>query len=219
MLAAGVDRPERRYAGAIAFFADGDKAAGYGEAMRHRLGNSALDRLAPYFAGAENLVTGANRADIHTYLPDDLLVKVDVASMAHALETRSPLLDHVLLEWAARLPSEVKMAGGTTKALFKAALAPYLPPEILRRRKMGFGCPIDLWLRRELKELAYDTLLSLAARQRGLFRPDFVERLLDEHCAYRANHHTRLWALLMLELWFRTWIDGEPVSAAIRPAA
>ena len=219
MLGASADRPEQRYAGAIAFFTDSDKAAGYGEAMHDRLGYSALDRLAPYFAGAESLVTGANRADIHTYLPDDLLVKVDVASMAHALEARSPLLDHVLLEWAARLPSAVKMAGGTTKALLKAALAPRLPPEILRRRKMGFGCPIDRWLRRELKELAYDTLLSPAARGRGLFRPDFVRRLLDEHCAYRANHHTRLWALLMLELWFRTWIDREAASAAVRPAA
>ena len=219
MLGATPDRPEQRYAGAIAFFADSDKTAGYGEAMRERLGRSALDRLAPYFAGVESLVTGANRADINTYLPDDLLVKVDVASMAHALEARSPLLDHVLLEWAARLPSNVKMAGGTTKALFKAALAPLLPPEILRRRKMGFGCPIDRWLRRELKELAYDTLLSPAARARGLFRPDFVRRLLDEHCSYRANHHTRLWALLMLELWFRTWIDGEAAGTAVRPAA
>jgi asparagine synthase (glutamine-hydrolysing) len=219
MLAAPAGRPEQRYAGAIAFFADVDKANGYGEAMRHRLGHSAVDRLAPYFAGAESLVTGANRADIHTYLPDDLLVKVDVASMAHGLEARSPLLDHVLLEWAARLPSEVKMAGGTTKALFKAALAPYLPREILHRPKMGFGCPIDRWLRRELKELAYDTLLSPAARCRGIFRPDFVQRLLDEHCAYRANHHNRLWALLMLELWFRTWIDGATTAAAVRPAA
>jgi asparagine synthase (glutamine-hydrolysing) len=219
MLAAPADRPERRYAGAIAFFGDADKDDGYGEAMRQRPAHSALDRLAPYFAGAETLVTGANRADIHTYLPDDLLVKVDIASMAHGLEARSPLLDHVLLEWAARLPSEVKMAGGRTKALFKAALAPFLPREILERRKMGFGCPIDQWLRHELKELAYDTLLSPTARRRGLFRPDFVRRLLDEHCGYRANHHTRLWALLMLELWFRTWIDGDAAGATVRPAA
>jgi len=102
-----------------------------------------------------------------TYLPDDLMVKVDVASMAHGLETRSPLLDHVLLEWAARIPAEIRMAGGRTKALFKAAMAPYLPIEILRRKKMGFGCPIDQWLRHELKDLAYDTLLAPAARERG----------------------------------------------------
>jgi asparagine synthase (glutamine-hydrolysing) len=219
MLDAPVDAPERRYAGAIAFFGDCDKTAGYGEAMRGQLAHSALDLLAPYFARAENLVAGANRADFHTYLPDDLMVKVDVASMAHGLETRSPLLDHVLLEWAARIPPAIKMAGGRTKALFKAAMAPYLPREILRRRKMGFGCPIDQWLRSELKELAYDTLLAPAARERGLMRPDYVKRLLDEHCAYRADHHTRLWALLMLELWFGTWIDGAAATSQYRPAA
>src|SRR5207248_2417892 len=104
----------------------GDEAEGYGEAMHGALAHSALDRLTPYFAGGD-LVEGANRADIHIYLPDDLMVKVDVASMAHGLETRSPLLDHVLLEWAARIPAEIKMKGGTTKALLKAAMAPYLP--------------------------------------------------------------------------------------------
>ncbi len=219
ILDAPVDHPERRYAGTIAFFGDSDKAAGYGEAMRAQLAHSALDLLAPYFARADSLVAGANWADFHTYLPDDLMVKVDVASMAHGLETRSPLLDHILLEWAARIPPEVKMTGGRTKALFKAAMAPYLPPEILRRKKMGFGCPIDQWLRRELKDLAHDTLLAPAARERGLMRPEYVERLLNEHCAYRANHHTRLWALLMLELWFRTWIDGAAASQSYRPAA
>jgi len=219
MLDAPMGEPARRYAGAIAFFGDCDKMAGYGEAMQGQLAHSALDLLAPYFARAENLVAGANRADFHTYLPDDLMVKVDVASMAHGLETRSPLLDHVLLEWAARIPSETRMAGGRTKALFKAAMAPYLPRAILHRRKMGFGCPIDQWLRRELKELAYDTLLAPAARERGLMRPEYVHKLLDEHCAYRANHHTRLWALLMLELWFRTWIDGAAATDAYRPVA
>ena len=143
-------------------FATATKTEGYGEAMRGAAGGSGARPAGPYFAGADNLVAGANRADIHTYLPDDLMVKVDVASMAHGLETRSPLLDHVLLEWAAALPVEVKMAGGGTKALFKSAMAPYLPREILHRRKMGFGCPIDQWLRHELKDLAYDTLLSPA---------------------------------------------------------
>ncbi len=219
VLEAPANAPERRYAGTIVFFGDRDKAEGYGAAMQDQLGRSALDLLAPYFAAAGGLVAGANWADIHTYLPDDLNVKVDVASMAHGLETRSPLLDHVLLEWAARIPADIKMAGGTTKALLKGAMAPYLPREILRRKKMGFGCPIDQWLRRELKPLAYDTLLSRPARERGLLRPDYVRRLLDEHCAHQRNHHTRLWALLMLELWFQMWIDGPAEPAAVRPAA
>ena len=219
MLEAPIGSPERRYAGAIAFFAERDKAAGYGDAMRTQLSHSALDVFAPYFAQTPSLVDGANRADFHTYLPDDLMVKVDVASMAHGLETRAPLLDHCLVEWAARIPASVKMAGGRTKALFKAAMAPYLPAAILDRRKMGFGCPIDQWLRQELKDFAYDTLLAPAAQERGVMRPDYVRRLLDEHCAGRANHHTRLWALLMLELWFRTWIDGASASDVRRPAA
>jgi asparagine synthase (glutamine-hydrolysing) len=219
ILAAAADRPERRYAATMVFFADRDKRDGYGDALRPQLGHSSLDRLAPYFRAADSLAASANWADIHTYLPDDLMVKVDVASMAHGLETRSPFLDHVLLEWAARIPADVKMAGGVTKALLKQAMRPYLPRAILARKKMGFGCPIDQWLRRELKDLACDTLLSQPARQRGLFRIDYVRRLLDEHCAGRRNHHTRLWALLMLELWFRMWIDGAAGVEAIRPAA
>jgi asparagine synthase (glutamine-hydrolysing) len=219
MLEAPAERPEGRYAGAISFFADSDKESGYGARMREQLADSPCVLLAPYFAAADSLLAGANRADFHTYLPDDLLVKVDVASMAHGLEARSPLLDHQLVEWAARIPVDIRMRGGRPKALFKAAMASYLPAAILRRRKMGFGVPIDRWLRRELKELAYDTLLAPAARERGIMRPDYVRRLLDEHAAGRRSHHTRLWALLMLELWFRAWIDGAAASDAVRPAA
>lgn len=219
VLNAPAARPEQRYAGAISFFREPDKQAGYGEAMAERTSDAALDLLAPHFSETGSLLGGANRADIHTYLPDDLMAKVDIASMAHGLETRAPLLDHELLEWAARIPSAVKMPGGRLKGLFKAAMAPYLPAAILNRRKMGFGCPIDEWLRHELKELAHDTLLCATARQRGIVRPDYVARLLDEHSARRADHHTRLWALLMLELWFRTWIDGAAANDAYRPAA
>jgi asparagine synthase (glutamine-hydrolysing) len=220
ILQANPEAPAHRYAGTMVFFGDRDKAEGYGEAMSGRFAHSTLDRLAPYFAAREDLLSGANWADIHTYLPDDLMVKVDVASMAHGLETRSPLLDHVLLEWAARIPAKVKMAGGTTKALFKAAMAPYLPREILNRKKMGFGVPLERWFRHELRELANDTLLSRRARERGVMRPDYVRRLLDQHGAGERNHHTRLWALLMLELWFRTWIDGAAEAAMpVRPAA
>jgi asparagine synthase (glutamine-hydrolysing) len=214
------DVPAQRYGAALAFFSDRDKTAGYGDAMRSERAPSALDRLGPYFGGGSDLVEGANRADIHTYLPDDLMVKVDVASMAHGLETRSPLLDHVLLEWAARIPADIKMKSSTTKALFKAAMMPFLPAEILHRKKMGFGVPLERWFRNELRELASDTLLGQRARERGIMRSDYVRRLLDDHAAGRQNHHTRLWALLMLELWFRSWIDEAAEAAApVRPAA
>jgi asparagine synthase (glutamine-hydrolysing) len=139
--------------------------------------------------------------------------------MAHGLEARSPLLDHELMEWAVGLPDRVKMAGGMTKSLFKSAMKPYLPAELLYRRKMGFSCPVDQWLRNELKELAHDTLLDRTACERGLFRPEYIRRLLAEHCSFARDHHPRLWSLLMLELWFRMWIDGPAEAAVLRPAA
>ena len=218
VLRAPEEQPARRYASTIVCFTDRDKAAGYGEAMGSACDSSVLDLLEPYFAEAPGLVSGANWADLHTYLPDDLMVKVDVASMAHGLEARSPLLDHVLMEWAAGIPEDLKIRGGETKALFKSAMEPYLPSELLYRPKQGFSPPLAHWFRNELKDMAYDTLLSQSARQRGLFRPDYVRGLLDQHCAMSRNHAYRLWALLMLELWFRMWIDAAG-EAVMRPAA
>lgn len=208
LLGAPDQRPSRRYAFTIVYFTDDDKIVGYGDAMQEHLADAPLDLFDPFFAEADSLVSGANWADIHTYLPDDLMVKVDVASMAHGLESRSPLLDHVFMEWAAELPEQVNMARGETKALFKSAMEPYLPNDLLYRPKMGFGCPVDRWFRSALKEFAYDTLLSQSARERGLFQPSYVRELLEEHCAFTRDHHTRLWALLMLELWFQMWIDA-----------
>src|SRR5271165_5597479 len=183
VLQAPEEQPGRRYSFTIASFTDCDKENGYGEALRIQRERSALDLLETYFAETDSLVAGANWADLHTYLPDDLMVKVDVASMAHGLETRSPLLDHVLMEWAAGIPEQVRMARGVSKALFKSAMKPYLPAELLYRPKMGFSLPVDHWFRNELKEYAYDVLLSQRTTERGLFRPDYVKVLLDEHCS------------------------------------
>lgn len=201
------EKDSRRYAPSMAYFFEQDKISGYDEHMIPFLRSSSLDLLEHYFAQSPSYVGGAAWADIHTYLPDDLLVKVDIASMAHGLEARSPLLDHTLMEWAARIPPAQKMANGETKSILKSAMEPFLPHEVLYRPKMGFGVPIDHWLKVELKDFAYDTLLSTRARQRGLIKPEFVRTMLDEHCAGHRLHHTRLWALLMLELWFEMWID------------
>jgi asparagine synthase (glutamine-hydrolysing) len=219
ILAAPAASPAQRYLPTMAFFGDDDKAQGYGEAMRGFLGRPAATLLASYFAEGEGLVAGANRADVHTYLPDDLLVKIDVAGMAHGLEARSPLLDHEMVEWAASLPHSVRMKRGALKALFKSAMEPYLPRAVLHRPKRGFGCPIDRWFRDELKDMAYDILLAQSARQRGLFRPGYVRGLLDEHRTGRFDHQNRLWALLMLESWFRMWIDTSADATVLRPAA
>lgn len=201
------EKDSRRYAPSMAYFFEQDKAAGYADRLAPYLASSSLDLLEPYFEQSPSYVGGAAWADIHTYLPDDLLVKVDIASMAHGLEARSPLLDHTLMEWAARIPASQKMAQGETKAILKSAMEPHLPHEVLYRPKMGFGVPIDQWFKTDLKAFAYDTLLSDSARQRGLVKESYVRTMLDEHCSGARLHHTRLWALLMLELWFRMWID------------
>jgi asparagine synthase (glutamine-hydrolysing) len=147
--------------------------------------------------------------DVNMYLPDDLLVKVDIASMAHSLEVRSPFLDHHVMEFCATLPPSMKLNGRDKKYILKHAMKSILPAEILNRPKMGFGVPLDRWFRQDLREMAYDLLLSSRAIQRGYFHRHVVETLLDEHVSGIKNGHYRLWNLLMLELWHRTYIDGD----------
>ena len=152
------------------------------------------------------------QTDLATYLPDDLLVKVDITTMLHSLEGRSPFLDHHLAEFAARLPVTFKLRGRTGKYILRRALAAILPPTILNRDKRGFAVPIDRWFRQELRTVIYDVLLDPRTLARGLFRPDALQTLLDEHASGRVNHRYRLWTLLMLELWFRTYVDRTRIS-------
>ncbi|MBI1747125.1 MAG: asparagine synthase (glutamine-hydrolyzing) [Acidobacteria bacterium] len=154
--------------------------------------------------------------DVQTYLPDDLLVKVDVATMAHSLEARSPFLDHVLMEFAASLPADFKIRHLSKKYILKKALSGLLPREILHRPKMGFGVPINDWFRTDLKGMTYDVLLSKTARSRGYFNPQFIQRMIDEHVTGARQWHYQLWNLLLLELWHRAFIDtaaGPSTSA------
>ncbi len=206
----------RRYEQFIAYFTDAAKSEIYSGDMRSRLSLSALDRLDTYFAQADTLTEGAAWADIHTYLPDDLLVKVDVASMANSLEVRAPFLDHKLMMWAAGVAPEQRFEGREPKSLLKKAMEPYLPRDLLYRPKMGFGVPIEAWLRHDMKAFAHETLLGERARSRGMFEPSAVQRLLERHNA-GENMAYRIWALLMLEMWFQLWIDpadplAEPVA-------
>jgi asparagine synthase (glutamine-hydrolysing) len=204
------------YEVSIAYFSEAAKLDLYTGDMRRFLKHPALSRLDPYFDQAQTAALGAAWADVHNYLPDCLMVKVDVASMAHSLEARSPLLDHKLMEWAAAIPEEQRFHGSELKSLFKQAMEPYLPRDLLYRPKMGFGVPVDMWLRTDMRSFAYDTLLSTRARQRGLFNPEYVRGLLDRHMA-GENRAYWIWALLMLELWFQMWIDSE--SAFAHPVA
>jgi asparagine synthase (glutamine-hydrolysing) len=206
------DDPASRYEFTIMSFQDSDKREAYGEALAPYLGASSVRLLDPYFDAAPDLPSGAAWADIHTYLPDDILVKVDIAAMAHGLETRPPFLDPDLMEWAAALPPDVKTRDGALKRILKDAARGLLPDEVIDRPKMGFGVPLDIWFQRQFEGLARDALLSDSARARGLFKPDYVERVLSDHASGRQLHHTRIWTLLMLELWFQTWIDGAPAA-------
>jgi asparagine synthase (glutamine-hydrolysing) len=145
--------------------------------------------------------------DIHSYLPDDLLVKVDIAAMANSLEGRSPFLDHRLVEFAAALPTEWKLRGRKSKYILKDTFSDLLPPTILRRGKMGFGVPIAGWFRGELKEYPREILLDHVSLSRGYFDPARVRGLVDAHQEGITDHAPRLWALLVLELWHRAFID------------
>jgi asparagine synthase (glutamine-hydrolysing) len=157
--------------------------------------------------------------DVNCYLSDCLLVKVDIATMAHGLEGRSPMLDHEFMEFAASLPADLKLRGDRTKYIFKRALGRLLPPEILERPKKGFSVPLESWFRGELRELSGDLLLDGRLAQRGYFKPGAVQRMLDEHWRGQASWHNQLWSILMLESWHRMFIDARPSSAPRRQVA
>lgn len=202
--------PQREYGRWISHFTDPVKAQLYTEAFRTEVdGLDSLGPLLEIFAASDapDLIEAALDADVNLYLPDDLLVKVDIASMAHGLEARSPLLDHTLMEFVASIPRHQKVRYGIKKYLFKKAMTGLLPRQIIHREKQGFGVPIDRWFRHELRELAVETLLGRRAVDRGYFKPEAVRRLLDEHISGRANWHHHLWNLLMLELWHQMFID------------
>ena len=154
-----------------------------------------------------NPVDWMMRHDQHFYLPDCLMVKTDIASMAHGLEVRCPLLDHTLVEFAATIPSDLKQRGGEGKRIFKDTVRDLVPEAVLSKRKTGFGIPLARWLRHDLFDLVRGTLLDDRATSRGLFEPAFIARLVADHRSGSRDWSARIWALLFLELWFREFID------------
>lgn len=145
--------------------------------------------------------------DSKTYLPGDILTKVDRASMAVSLEARVPLLDHKLIEFVTRIPADMKMAGFETKHVFKKAISDLIPAEILHRPKQGFGVPIEQWINRQLRNRIRETLSDPRTQQRGYVSRSHVDVLLGEHERGRRDHSMALWSLLMLELWHRNFVD------------
>jgi asparagine synthase (glutamine-hydrolysing) len=150
-------------------------------------------------------------ADLKTYLVE-LLMKQDQMSMAASIESRVPFLDHKLVEFAASLPPRLKLRGFTTKWILREAVRSILPAEILSRPKMGFPVPFGIWMRGEWSGVARDVLLDPRSRQRGIIEPASVERLIAAHQSGVADGGDAIWSLLNLELWYRTFIDGEGVQ-------
>ena len=146
-------------------------------------------------------------ANMRSYLPDDLLIKADRCAMQASLEARAPFLDHVLAEYAATIPFNLKLKGSRTKHILKETARGLLPDAIIERKKHGFGLPLGAWLRRDSAPVR-DILLSRRARQRGLLNMSVVERLIREHESGRRDHNRQLWALLTLEEWHRQFVDG-----------
>jgi asparagine synthase (glutamine-hydrolysing) len=179
--------------------------------------NDEHDALADAFAAATSgdELNQMLSVDAQTQLPDDLLLLTDKMSMAVSLECRVPLLDHELVELAARMPQEVKIRGGRLKHALKAALQDILPPDILERKKRGFGTPMGAWLKGDLAPLMRELLSPASIEVRGLFRPPEVAALIAAHRANRLDGTDRLLTLINLEIWARMYLDGrEPADVA-----
>jgi asparagine synthase (glutamine-hydrolysing) len=198
-------------------------------ALRQQLYSASFKRelqgysaLSVFRAHAEHAPTDqplllAQYLDLKTWLPGDILTKVDRASMAHSLEVRVPLLDHRLVEWASSLPPALKLRGGTGKYIFKKALEPDLPHEVLYRTKMGFRVPLAAWLRGPLARRAREALSTGEIAQCGYFQPATLERLVQQHVSGRSDHSATLWSLLMLDAFLRRM--QQPVGAGAAGSA
>ncbi len=158
-------------------------------------------------ANGSGILDATLLTDQMTYLPNDLLVKVDIATMANSLEARSPFLDHKIIEFAASLPESLKMNRFRPKSLLKKVAARLVPSEVIYRRKMGFGVPVGRWFRGEMKDFVHSVLLSESSLKRGIVKPEAIERYVSEHTSGQFDHAFPIWSLLMLELWFQRFID------------
>ncbi len=209
--------PQKRYLTWITIFDAARRRELYTNDVQNRLaGHDAADFLYDAYRACpeRDFVTRTTCADVLTYLPCDILTKVDIASMAYSLECRCPFLDQHVVELAACMPVELKHDRGRWKKILVEEFADSLPPSIQKRGKMGFGVPLDHWFRNELKELLQDTLLDSRSLSRGYFEPERVRQLVQEHVAGKWDHTYRLWSLLVFEMWQRMYLDvaAPPLS-------
>jgi asparagine synthase (glutamine-hydrolysing) len=202
------------------YFSHAEREALYDPEFAEIIADPRLGQFEAQYAAsdAETVVERLLDVDVQSYLPDDLLVKMDIATMAHSLEARSPLLDPGVMELAASLPLRMKLSDdGEAKRIFKRAMAQWLPEGILHREKMGFRIPFGEWLRADRRDLAPEVLLDGRSLERGIFREDRVRAIVSEHLDGGRDHGYRIWTLLMLELWFRAYVDREPAGKPPAP--
>ncbi|NQU73226.1 MAG: asparagine synthase (glutamine-hydrolyzing) [Candidatus Omnitrophica bacterium] len=203
---------ESRYSEFMAIFNENKRAGIYSDYLKGEIGKNGRGRIISkeyQKSGVEDLIDSTLYVDLMTYMPGDLLPKVDITSMANSLEARSPFLDHKFLEFSAQIPSHLKIRGIVTKYILKETFKKTLPASVLNREKMGFGVPVGEWFRGELKSYAYEVLLDSKAIKRNYFKRESVKQLLDEHCKGKVNNGAKIWSLLNLELWHRLFIDRD----------
>jgi asparagine synthase (glutamine-hydrolysing) len=211
-----------RYLDAIRFFGADEKPALLTPEFRQAIaGPDPEARLARHFERFAELPWPSQmmRFDAETYLPEDVLTKVDRMSMAHSIESRVPLLDNAVIAFASSLPASLKIKNGRRKHVLKEVAATLVPRDILDRKKQGFGVPLGTWFRGNLRELFADTLLTPASLQRGYFQPTFVRRIVDEHLKGTRDHTLRLWQLVVFEKWQQRYVNYFPLSAPALPKA
>ncbi len=204
-----IDQPApQRYLNWLQIFGERQRSEMYQEAFLQELQpEDPFNFLAAAWnrIGDRGLINQSSLADLQTYLPCDLMTKVDIASMAHSLEARQPFLDYRLMELCIGTPGEWKMRGGRGKQLLRKAFGDWLPETIWNRPKMGFGVPIAKWFRNELQPKLRETLLSDETRIHSIFRPEAIAKLVESHVSGASNEGYRLWNLFVLELWIRKW--------------
>ena len=202
--------PQQRYLDWIATFTHSDKAELYDNGFADAVDlNHDLEFRAALYRQNQGIgfAESAMKVDIQTYLPYDLLVKMDIATMAHSLEARSPFLDHRFMEYAAMIPFDLKLHHFTSKYILKKALSELLPPAIMHRGKQGFAIPIGEWVRGQLHDYVRDILLDAVTAGRGYFKRQYIRSLLKEHMEHKTDNGYKIWTLLMLELWHREFLD------------
>jgi asparagine synthase (glutamine-hydrolysing) len=213
LLQLGVTELSTAYLNAICYFREDQKQDLYSESMRHEVaGQSAPEYINDVLAKGALFpdIDCYLYADMLTYLPECLMTKVDIASMANSLEARSPFLDHEVVELVASFPPSWKLRGlNHTKYILDVATKGWMPDEILNRKKWGFAIPIGRWFKGELRGFLESTLLSDKALSRGIFRPEAIRDLVKRSASFQTDFGYQLWTLLMLELWFHVYIDSS----------